>query len=463
MRKRGNRTVTTTITNYDGGVVTTPQQVVVPANVQDLQAVLRDTERYPSPVRAMGSFHSLTPCPATTGTVVRMERMSRVIDIDRQAMTVTAEAGLQIGQLAAALRREGLQLVLNIEIGNATIGSLACCHSKDAMDGVEHGQVCSYVTRIRWIDPSGELQEASEETDPDLLYLVRSSNGLCGVCYEVTLRIKPLEIIKFDYAIHDSRSLTQQHIDQVARGNQAMVCWTIGHTTVIQTRNRADRLQRAWLARLRYLAWTQVGALVGRNIRRWTPPGAVRDVVERAWLGCERLVYRGLSGIGGFSLYGPDKIMNYKETPPSARYAFTFWAFPFDRWAENLHAYLDFSDAHFQRYGFRCNMPLGSYFIKKDVSSVLSYTHDGDVLSLDPIHSYRKEDEEQWHRFLREFNAWAYARGGIPLLNQSPFVERDHVVAAYGARWQQFSDWVAKVDPSHRMRNEFFAGLLSGG
>jgi FAD/FMN-containing dehydrogenase len=455
--------VTTTITNYDGGIVTAPAQVLVPGNVQELQAILRDTDRYPSPLRAMGSFHSLTPCPASTGTVVRMERINRVVAIDRQAMTVTAEAGLQIGRLAVVLRKEGLQLLLNIEIGNATVGSLACCHSKDAMDGVEHGQVCSYVTRIRWVDPAGELQEAAEDNDPDLLYLVRSSNGLCGVCYEVTLRVKPIEIIKFEYTVHDSRALTQEHIDRVAAGNQAMVCWTIGHTTVVQTRNQADRLQRAWLARLRYLAWTQIGALVGRNIRRCTPAGAVRTAVESVWLRCQQLVYRILSGIGGFALYGPDKIMNYKDTPPAARYAFTFWAFPFDRWVDNLHAYLDFSEDHFRRYGFRCNMPLGSYFIKKDASSILSYTHEGDVLSLDPIHSYREEDEEQWHRFLREFNAWAYARGGIPLLNQSPFVERAHVVAAYGARWQQFSDWVAKADPGQRMRNEFFADLLHGG
>ena len=457
---RAGTNVTVTITNYDGGIATTPQRVVTPSNVEDLQAAMRDTTRYPSPLRPMGSFHSLTPCPASTGTVVRMERMNRVLRIDAESMTVTAEAGLQIGQLAAVLRKEGLQMLLNIEIGNATLGSLACCHSKDAMDGVEHGQVSSYVTRIKWVDPSGELQEASEDQDPDLLYLVRSSYGLSGVCYEVTLRVKPVEIIKFDYEVHDSRKLTQRHVDEVAGRNEAMVCWTIGRTTVVQTRNHAERLQRAWLARLRRLAWTRVGAFVGRNIRRHTPAGVVRNVIETAWLGCQKLIYRSLSAIDGFSLYGPDKIMNYRDTPPSARYAFTFWAFPFDQWVENLRAYLEFSEDHFRRYGFRCNMPLGSYFIKKDASSVLSYTHDGDVLSLDPIHAYRAEDQEEWHRFLREFNAWAHARGGIPLINQSPFVDHEQVVAAYGARWQRFSDWVATVDPDRRMQNGFFSGLL---
>ena len=105
-------------------------------------------------------------------------------------------------------------------------------------------------------------------------------------------------------------------------------------------------------------------------------------------------------------------------------------------------------------------MPLGSYFIKQDRGSLLSYTYDGDVLSLDPIHSFHENDEDEWYDFLRAFNDWAYQRGGIPLLNQSPFVERRHCVQAYGDRWRQFSDWVREVDPDGRMRNQFFDDLL---
>ena len=51
-------------------------------------------------------------------------------------------------------------------------------------------------------------------------------------------------------------------------------------------------------------------------------------------------------------------------------------------------------------------------------------------------------------------------RGGIPLLNQSPFIEKPQVEAAYGQRWQQFSAWVKTCDPGGRMLNPFFAALL---
>ena len=87
-------------------------------------------------------------------------------------------------------------------------------------------------------------------------------------------------------------------------------------------------------------------------------------------------------------------------------------------------------------------MPLGSYFIRKDRSSLLSYTWDGDIISLDPIHAPSDREPEAWPTFLKAFNEWAHQRGGIPLLNQSPFVKKEHVVAAYGDRWKKLGDWL---------------------
>ena len=43
-------------------------------------------------------------------------------------------------------------------------------------------------------------------------------------------------------------------------------------------------------------------------------------------------------------------------------------------------------------------MPLGSYFIRQDTSSLLSYTHDGDIISLDPIHAPGDRDKAAWDR-----------------------------------------------------------------
>jgi len=450
----------TTIANYDGSVVAVPQQFVRPESVEELQAILRDTERFPGPVRAMGSFHSLTPCASSSGTVVSMSGLNKIVHLDTENMRLTAQAGLQLVEAAEVLRRHGVQFMLNIEIGNMTLGSAACCQTKDALDGIQHGQVNSYVTRIKWVNPTGGLEEASEQDNPELLSLVRSSYGMCGIIYEVTFTIKPLEIVKFNYSVHDIKDLTQEEVSRAIATNDSIVCWTVGRSVIIQTQNRATQLKHSWLAGIRRRTWSFFGAYVGRAIRRYIPGTLLTHLLEDLWSAMQRASYRLLSAMGGFSLYNPDKIINYERTPPSARYAFTFWAFPRAEWVGNLKAYLEFAEGHFKKYGFRCNLPLGSYFIRKDSSSILSYSYDGDIISIDPIHACGDSEKVAWKYFLQEFNAWAHSRGGIPLLNQSPFVTREHVVAAYGDRWRKLSDWVRAVDPTGRMLNSFFKELL---
>jgi FAD/FMN-containing dehydrogenase len=451
--------VSTTITNYDGGIVTTPQQHVHPKSVQELQEILRDRTKYPSPVRAMGSNHSLTPCAASTGTVVSMAGFTKIVKMDTAKKTLMAQGGLQLVDAAAALRKMGLQFMLNIEIGNITLGSAACCQTKDSLDGVELGQVNSYVTGIKWVSPSGELMEASESENPELLPYIRASYGLAGIVYEVTFKLKPLEIISFDYDVHDVEDLTDSIINKAISSNQTILLWTVGDNIVIQSRNKAKKLKHEFLADARKFGWNFLAAYIGRGTRDWFG-GSVVGKVNELVPGLELAFYRLLSAGGGFTLEAPDKTINYSKTPQSARYAFTFWAFPRKDYVTNVKDYVKWADDYHEQHKFRCNMPLGSYFIRKDRSSLLSYTWDGDIISLDPIHAPSEREPEAWPNFLKAFNEWAHQRGGVPLLNQSPFVKKVHVVSAYGDRWKKLGDWLRTVDPDRRMVDEFFGELL---
>jgi FAD/FMN-containing dehydrogenase len=451
------------IASYDGAIVARPREFVLVRDVAQLQEVLSDEDRYPSPVRAKGSFHSLTECVSTDGTMVDMTGMNRVLDVDADAMTVTAEAGAQLVDVARVLDQQNLQFILNVEIGNITLGAAACCQTKDGLDNVEFGQLSSYVIEIKWVAPGGELRSASERANPELLRLVRSSYGLCGIIYEVTFRIKPLERVQFRYQLMRASALTQDYMERVIATNQALVCWTVGHTTVIQTRNRIaeSKSGRSWKASLRRRSWNFLAAFVGRGIQRFVPTRLLRTVLQNIWFFVLRSIYRILSLTGGMKLNDPEKTVDYRGTPPAARYAFTYWTFPRQHWVDNLQAYLRFADEHYRRTGFRCNMPLGSYFIRQDTKAILSYTHDSDTFSIDPIHAASDRDKPQWEDFLREFNAWASMRGGVPLLNQSPFVTKPQVQQAFGSRWTEFSQWVRSVDPEGRMLNRFFRELLA--
>lgn len=449
------------VANYDGSITASPQKLAYPETVEDIQAILRDPVGYPSPVRAMGNYHSLTPCASSNGTIVNMTKMAQVVAIDATNLTFTAQAGMQIIDAARALRAQKLQMMLNIEIGNMTLGSAACCHSKDALDGIEFGQVSSYVTHMKWVTPAGELAEASESDNPGLLYLMRSSYGLCGIVYEVTLRIKPIEALHFTYLPRPVDQLTETEVDNLLDTSEGLICWTVGRTAIFQQRFRiADAgILSSLLADVRRELWSYAEAHVGQLIDRFVEDPNLRNALQQGDFDAGKLLYSMLHLAGGITLLAPDKIIDYHNTPDDARYAFTFWAFPRSQWLAALLAYLDFSDRYFKDTGFRCNMPLGAYRVRKDASSLLSYTQDEDMFSIDPIHA--PTDLAAWQTFLRAFNDFASQRNGIPLLNQSPFVTQAHAMAAYGARWLQFSAAVRNADPGGRMLNPYFAALLS--
>ena len=242
------------VVNYDGSITASPQQLVYPETVEDIQVVLRDPARYPSPVGAMRSCHSLTPCASSDGTMLNMSRMNRIIRIDAANKTFSAQgAGLQFIDASQALRDQDLQFMTNIEIGNMTLGSAACCHTKDALDGIEFGQVNSYVTRIKWVTPGGDLAEASEKDSPDLLRMARGSYGLCGVVYEVTFRVKPVEAVHLSYLPRPVEELTQEEVDDLIDTSEGLICWTVGRTAVFQRRQRV-RTRWAFSARSRRAA-----------------------------------------------------------------------------------------------------------------------------------------------------------------------------------------------------------------
>jgi hypothetical protein len=348
----------------------------------------------------------------------------------------------------------------NVEIGNMTLGSAACCHTKDGLDGVPFGQVSSYLTKVKWVTPSGDLAEASEDKDPEALLKMRSSYGLVGVIYEATFRVKPLEAIHFSYLPRPVAALTENELANIAARSQGLVCWTLGRTVIFQTRMRAERVSAlgpAFAAVRRRLSSRSMSHL-GRSIDSYLPAGVFRDFAHEASFGGCLLVYRALHLLGGCAIANPDKTIDYRGTPPSGKYVFTFWTFPAAAWLGALRDYLEFEKQHFNKYGFRCNMPLGSYYIRKDASGILSYASDGDVFSLDPIHA--PVDRPAWDRFLREFNEFSHKRNGRPLINQSPWVEKKHVAAAYGEAWREFASWVRAADPAGRMRNAFFTELL---
>ena len=102
----------TKVQNWKRSITYYPKTVEMAESVDDIVRIVKDTEKYPSPVRAKGSHHSTTRCiVADQGTVIDLTNMNRILRIDKDAKTIIMQAGVLHIDAARELEKHGLQFL----------------------------------------------------------------------------------------------------------------------------------------------------------------------------------------------------------------------------------------------------------------------------------------------------------------------------------------------------------------
>jgi len=445
------------VRNWFGSIVSFPSVVTEAENVQDIVAIVQDTEKYPSPVRAVGSNHSTTPCGvADKGTVVGMRKMNRILNIG--ADTVTAEAGALYIDVAKELQKHGLQFYVNVEIGNLTIGSAACGGTKDASMPGEFGQACSYAVAIKMVTPSGETVEVTEE-QPELLQAVRASHGLFGIIYEATFRVKPLRSMAVHHETYSLDEFARQLPALKARGESIMMYIDpfLDRITVEFRRYREDKepsRASSWQWRLRNLVWSTLAPHFSYKVTKYVPIKTLRYFLVNTYNRLKILLL--VLGVRGENTLATGQMIRYPERATNSRYTFSIWAFPEEEYISNLRAYFGFCHEYYRTWGYRPNLMNVGYRINEDTSSLFSYSFGGDVMTFDPVST----GDAGWEQFLVAYNDFCSRHGGSPLFNQSNSLTRWQVEKAFGDRLAIFESYRERFDPTGRLLNEYFRHLL---
>lgn len=439
------------ITNWYGLIKQSlpASQIRDPGTVAEVQQIVRDLQACPSPLRPIGSNHSITQvCIAAdgvsgeSGTVLRMMHMHPPgeVRISADRRTVTVPAGLQLHDLALLLHDEGLQLPINPEIGNITMAAAACAGTKDSSFPNKSGQLSAYVVSMTLVTPVGDIRTV-DNNHPDL-ELLRSSYGLFGIIIELTLRIRPLTPIRLSHtelSIADFRrrfeSLITDEAEHAALFLYLSPHGNLRHPIVLEKRVeiRGQAVQSSgrdlaldfvshmvnglpWISgrlnhlrerlgntdlELRNLAWK----LLVPQIARWShqlhevPDIPFQDVlgipdpgqsIRNTALGhLDRVLFDFLTHQLRNTVIDPiDQIIDFPDEQDGvfdSRFMFSFWAFPEAGFADILEDYFRFCQAHLQHTGFRCKLPSASYRMNQDRASLLSPTFDGPRWTIDPV------------------------------------------------------------------------------
>jgi FAD/FMN-containing dehydrogenase len=446
----------TTITNWFGDLVSHPRVVVEATSVDDIVRILKDPDQYPSPVRAVGSNHSTSPVGvAEGGTLIKMSRMNRILEIG--ADTVTVQAGAIAIDVAHELQKHGLQFYVNTEIGSLSVGSASCAGTKDASMPGEYGQVGSYITRIKMVLPSGELFEASDQ-QPDLIQKVRSCYGTFGIVYEATYKIRPI----IPMAVrHETFALADfvAKLPALKASGESLMYYMFPYQDLITVEFRhynpgatGDPDSHVWP--LRNYMWAKAGPLfcsqTEANIADKTVRYKVIDGFGAIWrFNLENLVRSD-------NTVATDQIIQYPPVSDASRYTFSLWAFPEETYPTVLPEYFEFCKKYYRDVGYRNNMLYVGYRIFQDRQSLLSYSWDGNVMTIDPVSTANPG----WTTFLGAYNQWCSDHGGIPLPNQTPMATRAQIEKGLGERWKQFAEARRTFDPTNRLLNDYFRDLL---
>jgi FAD/FMN-containing dehydrogenase len=445
-----------TITNWFGNIASHPAVVVEAGSVDDIAAILKNPAKYPSPVRAVGSNHSTSPCgTADGGTLIKMSKMNAIRNIT--ADSVTAQAGAIYIDIAQELEKHKLQFYVNTEIGSLSAGSAACCGTKDASMPGEFGQVNSYITRIKMVLPTGDPLEVAED-DLERMQLVRSSYGTFGIVYEATFKVRPMLPLAVRHKTFTLEEFTARLPELKARG-ESMMFYIFPFDNLITVEFRhyhpaaaGDPDRIAW--RLRNFMWANAGPLFCSQVEANVKDKDVRYGVINGFCALWRFKLENL--VSSDNTVAGDQIIRYPPVADNSRYTFSLSAFPEARYAAVLADYFSFCKAYYQQHGYRTNMLNVGYWIAQDRGSLLSYSWDGGVMTIDPVST----GNPGWDDFLTAYNQFCSVHGGIPLFNQTDRITRAQMQQALGDRLDKFAAARRTFDPGGRLLNAYFRDML---
>jgi len=191
--------------NWNRSRTTTPARVAEVRTEQEIQAVVRDRLRYPGPVLAVGSMHSMTDALINDGgTLVLMCGLSAILGLEGEAEgrpCVRVQAGCNLITLSRWLANRGYELAFQAEIGNATVGALTTGDSKDStVEGP--GYFSAWVSAVKIVDGEGELITIEATSNPALLAQVCGSYGLRGVVVEALVQVQRIRLCRTRYTCH---------------------------------------------------------------------------------------------------------------------------------------------------------------------------------------------------------------------------------------------------------------------
>jgi FAD-linked oxidoreductase len=383
-------------------------------------------------VRVAGAGHSFTAAALTDDTLLSLERMGRLLEIDPARGHARVEAGITLHRLTRELHFHGLALP---NLGDIDAQSLAGAIATGTHGtGARLPNLSAQVEAVELV-----LGDGSERTldGGDALLAARVGLGTLGVVVAVTLRCVP----SFTLRGRDRPEPLDDVLDSLDERAQAdhFEFWTFPHSplalTRTNTRTDAERRvpgrRRAWFEDV--LMDNHAFALlnrVGRRFPRAIP--AINRAAARAASQRERVDW-------SFNIFASPRLVRFVEME---------YAVPRARGADAVRGAREILERH------PVSFPVEFRLVAAD-DALLSPAHERDSAYV-AVHVF---EGMAWEAPFREVEAFMSSLGGRPHWGKWSFLGADELAPRYPG-WERFHSVRAELDPDGRFENDWVRGTL---
>ncbi|GHT57495.1 FAD-binding protein [Spirochaetia bacterium] len=173
-----------------------PAVVILPSTAEEIAAVVKLANREGIPItpRGAGSGLSGGAIPLKGGICISLERMNRLLEIDRENMVVVVEAGMVTNDLAQAVQAEGLFFAgYPMSLQTCFIGG-NIAENAGGGKAVKYGVTGRYILGIELVTPTGDIVNlggklVKDVSAYDLKSLIIGSEGTLGIITKATIRL----------------------------------------------------------------------------------------------------------------------------------------------------------------------------------------------------------------------------------------------------------------------------------
>ncbi|ERM92596.1 FAD-binding protein [Caldanaerobacter subterraneus subsp. yonseiensis KB-1] len=189
-----------------------PEAVLKPSSAEEIAQIVRLANKYKIPItpRGAGSGLSGGAVPVYGGIVLSVERMNRILEIDKENLVVVVEPGVVTNEINNAVKEYGLFYAgYPMSVETCYIGGNV---AENAGGGraVKYGVTGRYVIGLEVVTPIGDIvhlggKVIKDVTGYDLIHLMVGSEGTLGIFTKIYLKLMPLPQAKVDLLVlfHD--------------------------------------------------------------------------------------------------------------------------------------------------------------------------------------------------------------------------------------------------------------------